>query len=89
MNPKTKKLLDRVRNTIRLKQYSNKTEGAFLNWIKQYILFHDKRHPQCMSASEVEAFLTYLAVTGMLQHLPKTRLSVPSCSFTVKYYKYH
>ena len=62
MNPKPKKLLDRVHDTIRLKQYSNKTEGAYLNWIKQYILFHDKKHPQCMSASNVEAFLTYLAV---------------------------
>jgi site-specific recombinase XerD len=62
MNPKPKKLLDRVRDTIRLKQYSNKTEWAYLIWIKQYILFHDKKHPQCMGASEVEAFLTYLAV---------------------------
>ena len=62
MNPKPKKLLDRVRDTIRLKQYSNKTEGAYLIWIKQYILFHDNKHPQCMGASEVEAFLTYLAV---------------------------
>ena len=62
MNPKPKKLLDRVRDTIRLKQYSNKTEGVYLNWIKQYILFHDKKHPQCTGASEVEAFLTYLAV---------------------------
>ena len=63
MNPKPKKLLDRVRDTIRLKQNSNKTEGAYLNWIKQYILFHDKKHPQCMGALKVEAFLTYLVIT--------------------------
>ena len=62
MNPKPKKLLDRVRDTIRLKQYSNKIEGAYLNWIKQYILFHYKNNPQGLGASEVEAFLTYLAV---------------------------
>ena len=62
MNLKPKKLLDRVRDTIRLKQYSNKTEGAYLIWIKQYILFHDKKYPQCMGASDVEAFLPYLAV---------------------------
>ena len=62
MNPKSKKILDRVRDTIHLKQYSNKSEGAYLNWIKQYILFHDKKHPQGMGASEVKAFLTYLAV---------------------------
>jgi hypothetical protein len=62
MNPKPNKLLDRVRETFRLKQYSNKTEQAYLNWIKQHILFHDKKHPQVMGASEVEAFLTYLAL---------------------------
>ncbi len=62
MNPKPKKLLERVRETIRLKHYSQKTEQAYLNWIKQYILFHDKKHPQDMAATEVEAFLTYLAV---------------------------
>ena len=62
MNTKPKKLLDRVRDTIRLKQYSNKTEGVYLIWIKQYILFHDKKHPQGMGSSEVKAFLTYLTV---------------------------
>jgi integron integrase len=62
MNPKPKKLLDQVREIIRLKHYSQKTEQAYLNWIKQYILFHDKKHPQDMAATEVEAFLTYLAV---------------------------
>ena len=62
MNPKPKKLLGKVRDTIRLKLYSNNSEGVYLIWIKQYILFHDKKHPQCKSASEVDAFLTYLAV---------------------------
>jgi site-specific recombinase XerD len=62
MNPKPKKLLERVREIIRRKHYSPKTEQAYLNWIKQYILFHDKKHPQDMAATEVEAFLTYLAV---------------------------
>jgi hypothetical protein len=56
------KLLDRSRDTLRLKGYSNKTEQAYLNWTKQYILFHDKKHPQNMAATELEAFLTYLAV---------------------------
>ena len=50
LNPKPKKLLDRVHETIRLKQYSNKTEQAYLNWIKQYILFHDKKHPNDLGA---------------------------------------
>jgi len=42
MSQKPKKLLDRVSDTIHLKQYSNKTEQTYLNWIKKYILFHDK-----------------------------------------------
>jgi len=62
MNPKPKKLLDRVRESIRLKKYSNKTEQAYLTWIKKYILFHNKKHPQDMGATEVETFLTHLAV---------------------------
>jgi integron integrase len=57
-----KKLLDQVRDTIRLKHYSIRTEEAYVNWIKRYILFHDKRLPTEMGAPEVEAFLTHLAV---------------------------
>ena len=45
MNPKPKKLLDRVRETIRLKKYTDKTEQAYLIMTKQYILFHDKKTP--------------------------------------------
>lgn len=56
-------LLDLVRNRIRLKHYSIRTEQAYVEWIKRYILFHGKRHPGEMSAPEVETFLTDLAVT--------------------------
>jgi integrase len=56
-----KKLLDRVRDAIRLKHYAYRTEDTYVSWIRQYILFHDKRHPGEMGAAEVEAFLTYLA----------------------------
>jgi len=62
MDQKPKKLLDQVRERIRLKNYSNKTEQAYLNWIKQYSIFHDKKHPQDMGAVEIEAFLTHLVV---------------------------
>jgi hypothetical protein len=62
MGQKPKKLLDRVREKIRLKNCSNKTEQSYVNWIKQYIIFHDKIHPQDMGAVEIEAFLTHLAV---------------------------
>jgi len=56
------KLLDQVRETIRLKHYSIRTEQTYVSWIKRYILFHNKRHPREMGVSEIEAFLTHLAV---------------------------
>ena len=56
------KLLDRVRDRIRRKGYSIRTEKSYVHWIKRFILFNDKRHPQDMGAAEVEAFLTSLAV---------------------------
>jgi len=58
------KLLDQVRNAIRLKNYSYRTEKAYIHWIKRFIFFHDKRHPSEMGPVEVEAFLTHLAVDG-------------------------
>jgi len=57
-------LLDQVRDRIRTKHYSFRTETQYVQWIKRFILFHDKRHPQTMGAAEVEAFLTHLAVAG-------------------------
>jgi hypothetical protein len=51
-----------VRDAIRLKHYSIRTEQAYVGWIKRYILFHDVRHPVEMGAAQVEAFLTHLAV---------------------------
>ncbi len=57
-----KKLLDRVRDAIRAKHYSIRTEQAYVNWIKRYIFFHNKRHPLEMGATEIEEYLTHLAV---------------------------
>ena len=64
MEATPKKLLDQVRDAIRLKHYSIRTEQAYVNWIKRYIYFHNVRHPAEMGAAEVEAFLTHLAVFG-------------------------
>lgn len=58
------KLLDQVRGKIRLKHYSIRTEQAYVDWIRRYIFFHGKRHPQELGAHDVEAFLTHLAVAG-------------------------
>lgn len=55
------KLLDQVRQAIRLKHYSYRTEQSYVGWIKQFILFHKKRHPKEMGKAEVESFLSHLA----------------------------
>jgi site-specific recombinase XerD len=57
-----RKLLDQVRDALRVKHYSIRTEEAYVDWIKRFILFHGKRHPKEMAAAEVQAFLTHLAV---------------------------
>ena len=56
------KLLERVRQVIRRKGYSYRTEQAYVQWIRRFILFHGKRHPASMGSAEIEAFLTHLAV---------------------------
>ena len=61
--PQPPRLLSRVRDRIRFKHYSLRTEEAYVEWIRRFIVFHDKRHPSELGAFEVEAFLTDLAVT--------------------------
>ena len=58
------KLLVQVRERLRVKHYSIRTEQVYVDWIKRFILFHGKRHPKDMGAREIEAFLTHLAVKG-------------------------
>jgi integron integrase len=57
------RLLTRVRDRIRFKHYSIRTEGAYVDWIRRFIVFHGKRHPSELGAADVEVFLTDLAVT--------------------------
>jgi len=60
--PDSPRLLARVRDKIRLKHYSIRTEQAYVDWIRRFIRFHGKRHPATLGAPEVESFLTDLAV---------------------------
>ena len=62
-NPDQKqpKLLDQVRSAIRLRHYSIRTEEAYIQWIRRYILFHNKRHPREMGSLEINRFLSHLA----------------------------
>ncbi len=58
------RLLDLMRNVMRLKHMSLRTEEAYVSWVRRCILFHDTRHPGDMGAEEIRALLTHLAVQG-------------------------
>jgi site-specific recombinase XerD len=58
------KLLDRVRQALRVRHYSRRTEDAYVTWIRRFILFHGKRHPKDMGQREIAAFLSSLAISG-------------------------
>jgi len=77
-SPDAPRLLDRVRAKIRLKHYSRRTEQAYVDWIRRFILFNNKRHPTDLGAGEVEAFLTHLAavreVSASTQNQAKSAL---------------
>lgn len=58
--PQSRNLLDRFRDAIRLKHYSRGTEETYVLWVRQYILFHNKRHPAEMGVTEINQFLSHL-----------------------------
>ena len=55
------RLLDEVRNAIRRRHYSYRTEESYVDWIKRLIRFHGRRHPRELGEPEVTAFLNHLA----------------------------
>jgi integrase len=61
-SPPRPRLLDRVRDVIRTRHYSRRTEKAYVHWIRRFIFFHDKRHPAEMGPAQISAFLSSLAV---------------------------
>ena len=72
------KLLDRLRAEIRVRHYSIRTEEAYVDWVRRFILFQDKRHPKDMGAEEVRDFLSHLAternVSASTQNQAKSAL---------------
>jgi integron integrase len=58
------RLLDRLREAIRMRHYSRRTEKAYVGWVRRFVLFHGKRHPREMARAEVTAFLSHLAIQG-------------------------
>jgi integron integrase len=77
-----KKLLDQMRDVLRVKHYSIRTEESYVDWCRRYILFHHKRHPAEMGVAEVEAFLTYLAVD---QHVAASTQNQALCALEFLY----
>jgi|SanBayMetagenome_1026888.scaffolds.fasta_scaffold13081_2 integron integrase len=61
-SPTAPRLLDRVRDAIRVRHLSRNTERAYVHWVKRFIVFHGRRHPDAMGEADVQAFLTSLAV---------------------------
>jgi len=86
--PKSRKLLDQIRDAIRLKHYSYNTEKTYVHWAKRYILFHNKRHPAEMDTTEIKAFLTHLATAEMYLRPPTTRRLTHCCFYIGMYYKW-
>ncbi len=61
--PAPPRLLDRLRDAIRVRHYSPRTAEAYVFWTRKFVVFHGKRHPDTMGAAEVKAFLIYLAIS--------------------------
>jgi site-specific recombinase XerD len=68
----TPKLLDQVRNVIRVKHFSLSTERAYVGWIRRFILFHHKKHPKEMAESEIRQFISHLAVDAKISASTQT-----------------
>lgn len=67
------KLLDRMREALRVRHYAIRTEDCYVEWARRFILFHDKRHPAEMGAVEINHFLTHLAVQGNVSASTQTQ----------------
>ncbi len=66
MEKPPRKLLEQVSDAIRIKHYSSRTEQTYKDWIRRYILFHNKRHPRDMGIDEIQAFISHLATERAL-----------------------
>ena len=76
------KLLDQVRITLRTNHYSRKTEESYVSWIKRFVLFNNKRHPNELSEGEIKKYLEYLAVK---QHVSSSTQNQALCAIIFLY----
>ena len=70
------KLLDQVREVMRTRHYSLRTEDTYIHWIKRFIFFHNKRHPREMSEAEIGQFLSHLATNNHVSASTQIRRSM-------------
>ncbi len=73
LSPPSKKLLDQLRDQVSLKHYSTRTADSYVYWARQFILFHNLRHPKEMGMPEINQFLTHLAVEKKVAASTRTR----------------
>lgn len=66
------RLLAEVRTVARMRHFSIRTEQAYVNWIRRFILFHQKRHPRDMGEAEIRTFISHLAVDGAVSASTQT-----------------
>jgi len=76
------KLMEQVRTALRTRHYSIRTEEAYIHWIRRYILFHNKRHPQDMGEQEISQFLSQLAVK---EHVSASTQNQALCAIVFLY----
>jgi integron integrase len=69
---KKPRLLAEVHNVARMRHFSIRTEQAYVNWIRRFILFHQKRHPRDMGEAEIRTFISHLAVEGEISASTQT-----------------
>ncbi len=81
-HPKPVRLLDRVRDAIRLRHYSYRTEQCYVEWVREFVIFHGMRHPDEMGEAEITAFLTHLAVD---RHTSASTQNQALCSLVFLY----
>jgi hypothetical protein len=84
--PQGPKLLDQLRDRIRVKHYSIRTETQYVQWVRRFILFHGKRHPREMGAGKVEAFLSHLARKEMRKEMGSDTINFARDGIRAKHY---
>jgi len=83
--PQRPKLLDRLREALRARHYSPRTEQTYRHWVKRFIFFHNVRHPAEMAEPEINAFLTHLAVKEQVSASTQNQaLSAPLSQIVVR-----